>query len=557
MQNLLIKLLEPKTNGPQMAEVLISLLNVKISNSTLVKEIEEHPNYPSLLSISDILTTYGVDNIGIKFDIAKIASLPLPFITQLQGQKSFDLFFTVVKEVKTNTVVLYDPEKHKWTDISFEEFREKCSRVALLVEAEDGAGESDYKIKRKEEKKKEIIDYAKIFSIPAIFAIAVITTFINNGWNALFSVIYCAVTLVGTGIAALLVLYELDIYNPLLQQICSSGKKVNCGTVLRSKGAKIFGISWSSIGFSYFMGLLLLLLFTGINNIATLYLSSLITSITVFYVIFSIFYQWRVAKQWCVLCLCVQAILMLQFILVSSARWQNLSISYDSVQHLMLPALTAFTIPFLVTQIVIPALQKAKESKRNYNELQKLKHNKQVFETILKKQKQLTEHPVGLGIFLGNENASHKLIKVCNPYCGPCSRAHKPMEELLENNPDVQIQILFTASNNEGDIKTPPVKHLMAIAEKNDETIVKKALDDWYLAETKDYDSFALKYPMNGELEKQEEKIVVMKDWCDKAVIAYTPMFFVSFKEENEDQMSYYQLPEIYNVADLKYFFSS
>ena len=131
------------------------------------------------------------------------------------------------------------------------------------------------------------------------------------------------------------------------------------------------------------------------------------------------------------------------------------------------------------------------------------------------------------------------------------------MEELLENNPDVQIQILFTASNIEGDIKTPPVKHLMAIAEKNNETIVKKALDDWYLAETKDYESFALKYPMNGELDKQEEKIVVMKDWCDKAVIAYTPMFFVSLKDENEDKINYYQLPEIYNVADLKYFFSS
>ncbi len=46
MQNLLIRLLEPKTNEPQMPEVLLSLLNVKIPNSILIKEIEEHPNYP-------------------------------------------------------------------------------------------------------------------------------------------------------------------------------------------------------------------------------------------------------------------------------------------------------------------------------------------------------------------------------------------------------------------------------------------------------------------------------------------------------------------------------
>lgn len=557
MQNLLSKLLEPKTNGPQIAEVLISLIGVKISNSTLIKEIEEHPNYPSLLSISDVLTNYGVDNIGIKFDIAKINSLPSPFITQLQGEKSDTLFFTVVKEIKDSLIVLYDPEKHKWAKLSFAEFKERCSRVALLVEVEDGAGEPDYKVIRKKEKKKEIINYAKIFILPAIVAVGAITTLVNYGLNSLLPVVYCAITIIGASTSLLLLLYELDIHNPLLQQICTSGKKVNCGKVLRSKGSNIFGVSWSSIGFSYFMGIIFLLIFTGINNTITLYVVSWINTVAVFYIMFSIFYQWRVAKQWCVICLCVQAILALQFLTVISGEWHQLSNFHIAFQQMILSVITTFTIPFLATQLLIPALQKAKESKRNYNELQKLKHNRQVFETILKKQKHLINNPDGLGIFLGKESATHKLIKVCNPYCNPCSRAHKPMEELLENNADIQIQILFTASNTDGDIKTPPVKHLLAIAEKNDETVLKKALDDWYLAKTKDYEAFALKYPMNDELKNQEEKIVAMKAWCNQAVIAYTPMFFISTKDENEDKISYYQLPEIYNVTDLKYFFSS
>ena len=557
MQNFLIKLLEPKTNGPEMTEVLTSLLNVKVSSSTLTKEIEEHPNYPSLLSISDILTTYGVENVGIKFDITKIANLPVPFITQLEGVKSNIIFFTVVKEIRDSSILLYDPEKHKWAELPIVEFNERCSRVALLVEAEEGAGEPDYKIKRKEEKKRDVLTYAKILSIPAIVAIGVVTTLVNYGFNSLLPVLYCVITLVGAGISALLLFYELDIHNPVLQQICSSGKKVNCGSVLRSKGAKIFGISWSSIGFSYFMGVLLLLLFSDINNPVTLYTISWINSIAVFYVIFSIYYQWRVAKQWCILCLCIQALLILQLVIVISGSWHQFSNFNTVMRQLILPILSSFTIPFVVITILLPVLEKAKESKRNYTELQKLKHNRQVFETLLKKQKNLTENPHGLGIFLGNENATHKLIKVCNPYCTPCSEAHKPMEELLENNSDIQIQILFTASNKEGDIKTPPVKHLLAIAEKNNETVVKKALDDWYLAETKDYETFASKYPMNGELKNQEVKIIAMKNWCDKAVIPFTPMFFVSFKNDQNDEISYYQLPEIYNVADLKYFFSS
>jgi hypothetical protein len=273
-------------------------------------------------------------------------------------------------------------------------------------------------------------------------------------------------------------------------------------------------------------------------------------------VVFSVYYQWRVAQQWCILCVSVQGLLILQLMTALIGGWHQLSTFSIMTHELFLPILTAFVIPFIVITVLLPALQKAKESKRNYTEVQKLKHNREVFETLLQKQRQLTETPAGLGISLGNPNASYKLIKVCNPYCGPCAKAHTPMEDLLQNNPDVQIQILFTASNKEGDPKAPPVRHLLAISEKNDESILKKALDDWYLAETKDYDAFAVKYPLNGELKQQGAKIDAMKNWCDKTIIAFTPMFFLSIPSD-KGATSYYQLPEIYTVADLKYFFSN
>jgi protein-disulfide isomerase len=99
--------------------------------------------------------------------------------------------------------------------------------------------------------------------------------------------------------------------------------------------------------------------------------------------------------------------------------------------------------------------------------LQRLRHNPQIFNALLAKQKVVTESTEGLGIILGNPNATNKIIKVCNPYCGPCARAHIPMEELLNNNPDVQIQIIFTATNKEGDVRASPVRHLLDIYENN------------------------------------------------------------------------------------------
>ena len=84
----------------------------------------------------------------------------------------------------------------------------------------------------------------------------------------------------------------------------------------------------------------------------------------------------------------------------------------------------------------------------------------------------------------------------------------------------------------------------MAIAEKGNETLTKGALDDWYLADKKDYETFANKYPMNGELKKQDAKIEAMKVWCDETQIAFTPTIFVNG----------HQLPDVYNIADLQHF---
>ena len=58
-----------------------------------------------------------------------------------------------------------------------------------------------------------------------------------------------------------------------------------------------------------------------------------------------------------------------------------------------------------------------------------------------------------------------------------------------------------------------------------------QALDDWYLAEKKDYDAFALKYPMNGELQQQKDKIIAMREWCDAMKIRATPTIYINGQE--------------------------
>lgn len=556
MKNLLNLFLEPKTNGAEITFLLTKFLNVKISDSTIKKEFEEHPDYPSLLSISDILSNYGIDNLSISIDTEKLYDIPTPFITQLKGKVNDLDFFTVVKQIKHDQTQYFDPEKHIWASIATVEFLKQCSGIVLLTEVQEGAGEKIYREKILEERKLLLTHNLMAVWLPVVAIMAGVIAFLQIGAHALIPFVFLLITLTGSIVGLLLIWYELDQYNPILQQLCGARKKVNCSAILQSKASKIAGISWSMIGFSYFAGNLIVQIFWGVASLQTLFVSAWLNVLAVPYVFYSVYYQWRIAKQWCVLCLFVQGILILQLITTLIGGWHGL-FSPDIVRsEVFIQMITAFAIPFMGALILLPALVKAKERKSVFNELQRLKHDPQIFSALLEKQPALSEIPNSMGIVIGNPDAPYKIIKVCNPYCGPCAKAHVPMDELLHNNSDVQIQIIFIAKSNEDDIRSHPVKHLLAINENRDESIVKKALDDWYLSDDKDYIEFAAKYPMNGELKRQIPKIDAMDAWCERMGIEYTPTFFISVAEIEGRASQYYKLPEMYSVADLKYFLS-
>jgi len=545
MRQLITKMLEPKDNAPEAAFLLIELLNAKISHSTIEKEVKEHPDYPSFLSISDVLNNYKIENIVARFDKGKLVDLPAPFITQIRNNRN-NYQYTVVKEIDQQSVHFFDPEKQKWDKTKTEDFLDKTNSVVLLAESEEVITEKDYKNKIREERRIRASQYLTALSIPVILFISFLFAFSESGPAVFLPMLFSTLTLIGAFVTTLLLWYEIDQHNTVLQQICSAGKKINCGAILQSKDARIFGISWSVIGFVYFMGSLIALLTLGITNPVLLKILSFLNAVAVPYIFYSIYYQWKIAKQWCVLCLAVQCVLALQCIVTITAGWHLISIDNDMLVKQLIQILTAFSIPFIVSGLLIPALRKAKHSGNISMELQRFKHNPTIFNALLEKQKSIQEYPEGLGIIMGNPNATHKIIKVCNPYCGPCANAHTPMEDLLANNPDLQLQIIFTASNTPDDVRAHPVRHLLAINDKSDEKLMHQALGDWYLAEKKEYQVFSEKYPMNGELVKQGDKIDAMRKWCDKTEIQFTPTFFVNG----------YQLPSNYSVSDLKYFLS-
>jgi hypothetical protein len=191
-----------------------------------------------------------------------------------------------------------------------------------------------------------------------------------------------------------------------------------------------------------------------------------------------------------------------------------------------------------------PYLLRLQESKNVYRQYLRLKFDTSLFSFMLKKQKRIEYSVDSLGIDLGNPIAKNTIVKVCNVYCNPCSRAHSEIEKLLDDNKDLKVKIIYTFRNQESDPAIKPTSHLLAIAKQNDSDQLKNALNDWHLANSKNYTDFASKYPIESEELNQTKHVAAMDAWCKNTGITHTPTIFING----------YQLPDNYRIEDLQYF---
>ena len=520
-------------NPSQVAVQLIRKMKVPVTASTVMDTIEHHPDYPSMYSISDSLRKWNIESLALQIEPERINELPVPFIAHSTvGRGNFILVN------KVNCVVDYIDEKGKRRQKGREEFDKEWSKIVLLAEKNEQSGEQNYLSSKRRQKINTL--RIPLIILAFLLLIGLYSVFASD----LFITSLLLLKLAGCVVTGLLLWFEIDKSNPVIQQICSGGKNPNCTAVLSSKEAKLFNfLSWSEVGFFYFTGSFLFLMLNANQYLSGLSLVSWLNLLALPYIVFSIIYQWRVAKQWCLLCLSVQGVLVLEFVAGYFGYW-SYSQSFNFSSGEIVPLLSSFLVPISFWAAAKKIYMDAQNGQTFKKELSKLKYNKEIFTTLLSKQNQLTTLPEGLGITLGNPTASNTIIKVCNPYCGPCAKAHSLIEEVLKNNDDVKVQVIFAATSDEDDIKAKPVKHLMALHERNDNALIQRALSDWYNVEKKDYQVFSGKYYlMNDELQKQGSKLDAMDKWCKETAISFTPTFFVNG----------YKLPESYRIEDLKH----
>jgi len=519
----------------------LKLLDVKVNSDTIDDTLQNHPDWPSLLCISDSLNVWNVPNAAGKIEVTEIDQLPTPFLAYIgRGENPLE----IVTEVSENEVKLYSTKQNKVLIESKEIFLKSWSGIYLIAEKNEQSGEKDFEITRRKSFIKSLVPVSLFVLLTMISGIFLHRNIELSEINAVVPVYFQYLILfAGVIVTSLLLWYEIDSNNPLLHKVCTGIVKGNCDAILSGNQSKLLSwLSWSEVGFFYFAGGFLTLLFvTPLTD--SLSIIGYLNILALPYTIFSIYYQGRIAKQWCVLCLSVQVLLVLGGINVI-ANELLLPLNQFSVDVIIQSALL-YLIPVLLWYAVKPYLLKLQEAKNTKREYLRIKFNTEIFDTLLKKQKQITVSTNGIGIDLGNPNATNTLIKVCNPHCGPCAKAHPKIEKLMEDIPDLKTKVIFTTPNAPDLDAFKIVSHFLAIqAQSSNKENIQKTLDNWYLADKKDYELFVTKYPATVDHAKQTDKIDAMFNWCNDMNISFTPTIFING----------YQLPAAYDIEDLQYF---
>lgn len=522
---------------------LLRLNNINYTSLYLKKAIENHVESPSMLSVKDILFEYGIDSLAIYKGTYSYSDFEPPFICSIQREDWNQSAFTIVTDNNEGKIKYLEPVSNSIKTIDIADFEIIDKEIVLLLDFENKKDEANYNQNKNIERSQNVIAnipmYALTVVLLASFGLMILGPNVFN-W---FSLFFLITSTLGLFISLLLVWHEVDAHNPFIKEVCGrQRRKVNCDAVLSSTGATFLGISWVIWGFAYFSTFFFTMILYS-QQMSYICLLSILSMTALIYIPFSLYYQYRVIKHWCPLCISVLVLLFVNGIgaaYVLSAKYL-IFFSWHTILHFG----TIGILFLLLTYYAIPLIKQARESKLYKKKWKRLRYNREIFEILLSKSNKIQVSTEGLGIVIGNPNAHNEIIKVCNPYCGPCSKAHPELEEILKVNHDVKVRVIFTASGNEDDLKTAPVAHLLAVQQKLGERLVHQALDDWYLSEQKDYKIFAEKYPMNDELKEQNEKIYAMRDWCNKMKIRVTPTIYINGHE----------LPDSYQISELKNFF--
>ncbi len=492
--------------------------NILVDKKKFNYILKSHPQYPKLMSVVETLDKFKIEHSIYETSISDIDASVNCFIAVLKKTKTYKGSISLIER---NNDEFYKIDSKK---VPLKVIEKYWSDIILIIE--------ENKKLQKGKRKKTTFNVFVFFS-----AILVLLTAQNFNIKTFTFYLF---PLMGVVLSIITLKGVFDIDNSLSKRICEVSKKTDCEAVINSKKWALFKVlDFSDLGLTFFIAQIISLFFLSLLDLEKdfflIQLFFLMLSSPL--ILASLYFQSFIARNWCTLCLGIILILILEFILISI--FYNNSYTF-SLSPFIFNSIIFALIFFLWKQYKRLLIENKnlvnKDIDRNH-----FLFNYKIFKSILKIEKQYNYELDFINF--NNSKRNQNITLVTDPFCDYCKNIHAELHELsnnFENN--INWNVIFNIDiEDEPNIDKAIYRNIINHQLKNDKSVFKKALHDWYLYKN-DVD-WLNKYSNKFDIEEIDDILNKQHEWCVKANINYTPALFING----------YLLPNIYTAKDLMF----
>jgi hypothetical protein len=488
--------------------------NIKIDTDEFKLQLQGHPDFPTLLSYSDTLKFFNIENISYQVENEEIDLLPKNFIALSEGEFKFI-------ENKERDSFLSD-----WDNV-----------VLVIDKLKENIGN------------KFRIPLVKIFSV--IVVLFILLLFHSEPTNIILKTIFFLTTTVGLILAfeAYRKTHGKGTTIPL--GVCQNKVlKTDCDFVFNTKQWSILKyVDLSEVSIVFFATqlscLLLLSLLHQTETLFTIYKFGLLLFAPL--ALLSIYYQVFTVNKLCPICIAIIICVTIQigalYLLFSSEN-----INYTAIAFCFLIfAATVFRLYYLKMKFI--TFQKLEDESRNYFKFRK---NFTFFKNNLSIQNELLNKDFSNAFQFGNRNSNINITLITNPFCKHCKVFYPSFMRIVNHlSEKISINVILDADLDMQSEESNKAYIELAEIYNNAENKIEflEALNSWYILHngTNKKENWYSKY--SKYFENKEKAVAILKNqrkWLDENKIYYTPTIFINNLE----------YPIEYERADIEYFVS-
>lgn len=417
-------------------KMLFESKKVCITSTTLKSKLLQEPTFPSLLSLSNVLTDFRIYNVPIAIKPEQLTKIPLPTIAYCDN----GIGYVTINKVENNQVELYHDQLGIVKE-SIADFTQKWQGLILIVKPNGNTKEDNFEANFTFEKVQK-------FRMPFIYgSFALILGYFilyssNNFTQSYIDSFYVISLIKIVGLMFSMILISFSIYGDksiVDGDSALTSIKNNLIKSLILENRRIFGwLNWSEIGLIYFIvGLFSLFLIRGNDGLVILKCFNLIT---IPYTLWAIHYQITVIRKWCLICTGSMILLWSEFyglvnIPLLLHRNDSSPINITLINLLLVTVGWVFIKKHLVSSI---------NNEELYYSLQRTKFSNEYVKSLFNNNQSLIPFFKEMqAVLVGNVDAEHSLLAVLNPNSHLCAIKFNELVLLSTSNTKINCKIIL------------------------------------------------------------------------------------------------------------------